>query len=155
MVAKSLASGRCEHEAIVDTDPSHRPPAGPRGKIGQLGEDAAERYLEAHGWSVLGRNVRVGRAELDIVALDPQAGAGMVVVEVRSRTAGGYGDPLEAVDARKVARLYRAAATLARSGSLSHTAAGAHIWRIDLVVIVRDGAGDWNVTAHLRGLETP
>src|SRR3972149_1307137 len=48
----------------------------PRVRTGsQLAGDAAERLvaerLRAAGWTILGLNVHVGRAELDIVAIDP------------------------------------------------------------------------------------
>ena len=49
----------------------------------------------AAGWTILARNVRVGRSEVDIVARDPEAT--LVFVEVRSRSgsaargAGGIG----------------------------------------------------------------
>ena len=48
-----------------------RPPAGPRGAIGAAAEDAAAAHLAGLGWQVLARNLRVGRDELDIVALEP------------------------------------------------------------------------------------
>ena len=55
---------------------------------GARGEQAACRYLENKGWSILARNWRVGRDELDIVARD---GDVLVVVEVKTRASEEYG----------------------------------------------------------------
>ena len=55
---------------------------------------------------VIGRNLRLGRGELDIVAWD---GDTLVFVEVKARSAGGYADALEAVGKDKRERLVSAA----------------------------------------------
>ncbi len=65
---------------------------------------------------MLARNLRVGRDEIDIVALEPGSPPTLVVVEVRSRSRPGFGSAVETVDRRKVARLYRALAALPREG---------------------------------------
>lgn len=56
----------------------------------------ASWLIRSHGLSVIGRNVAVGRSEVDLIALD---GRERVVLEVRSTT--GPGDPIDAVDDRK------------------------------------------------------
>ena len=75
--------------------------------------DAAERHvaarLEAAGWSILGRNVHVGRAELDLIAIEPGPPAELVVIEVRWRARRDFGLGEETVDHRKRARLRAAA----------------------------------------------
>lgn len=68
----------------------------------------AEGLVEA-GWLVVGRNVRVGRAELDIVAIDPGPPRELVVVEVRWRGRRDFGLAEETVDHRKRTRLRQAA----------------------------------------------
>lgn len=77
-------------------------------------EDLARRALEARGWRTLASNVRVRGGELDLVMDD----AGTVVfVEVRQRRGGVAGGAAESLDARKQARVRRAAsAWLARHG---------------------------------------
>jgi putative endonuclease len=138
----------------VPADP--RPPAGPRGAIGAAAEDAAAAYLEGIGWTLLARNIRLGADEIDIVARDVGDSPTLVVVEVRSRSGRGFGSALESVDARKVARLYRAALALRRGGhpglptGLRLTAA----WRVDLLAMRRVGP-EWVVESHLRGLAPP
>ena len=134
--------------------PEERPPSGPRGRTGAEAEAAAAEHLVARGWINLARNVRVGRDEIDLVARDPDQALG--VVEVRARSGPAFGTGVESVDARKVARLYRAAAALRRGG---HPALGlgalTHPLRVDLVTLRRLTDGAWRVEAHIRGLEQP
>ena len=63
-------------------------------------------FLVAHGYALIGRNVRVGALELDVVA---QKGDLVAIVEVRTRGAGSYASALASVDATKRAALVRAA----------------------------------------------
>ena len=87
----------------------------------RAGDDAEARvaaYLEGLGWRVLATHVRVGRAELDIVATDPGPPPALVIVEVRWRGRRDYGLPEETVDHRKRAHLHRAAFTLRDAGRL-------------------------------------
>jgi putative endonuclease len=133
-----------------------RPPAGPRGAIGAAAEDAAAAYLEGIGWTLLARNLRLGADEIDIVARDADDPPTLVVVEVRSRSGRGFGSALESMDARKVARLYRAALTLHR-GAQPGLPSGlrlARAWRVDLLAMRRVGL-EWVVESHLRGLAPP
>ncbi len=51
--------------------------------LGSKGEDAAAKFLEEQGFSILHRNWRVQHKEVDIVALD---GRFLVFVEVKTRT---------------------------------------------------------------------
>jgi putative endonuclease len=133
-----------------------RPPAGPRGVIGAAAEDAAAAYLEAIGWTLLARNIRLGADEIDIVARDDGDPPALVVVEVRSRSGRRFGSAIESMDARKVARLYRAALALRRGGhpavATCHRLTTA--WRVDLVAMRRAGPV-WVVECHLRGLSPP
>lgn len=76
-----------------------------RQQFGRAAEEAAARYLIRDGWTLLGRNVRIGRGELDLIA---RRGDVLAFVEVKARRTAEYGSPEDAVDARKrrkVARL--------------------------------------------------
>lgn len=131
------------------------PPAGPRGQVGASAEVAAASFLRAAGWSILARNIRLGRDELDIVALEPGPRSWLVLVEVRSGSGPAFGSPRESVDARKVARLYRAGLALRRLGHPGlDRSIGRLPWRVDLLTLIWR-AGAWHVEAHLRGLEPP
>ena len=67
-------------------------------RLGRCFEEAAARWLEARGWTVLGRNVRCHREEVDLIV---QRGRVVAFVEVKGRRGRGYGAPAEAVTWRK------------------------------------------------------
>jgi putative endonuclease len=76
-----------------------------RQHFGRAAESAAARHLAGEGWTVLGRNVRVGRGELDLVVRRADV---LAFVEVKARRSAAFGAPEDAVDRRKrrqVARL--------------------------------------------------
>lgn len=80
--------------------------AASRTAVGRAAESTVAAWLEARGYVVLGRNIRVGRDEIDVVALD---GSTLVCVEVRARRRGAMVHPLESITASKRARMRRAA----------------------------------------------
>jgi putative endonuclease len=87
-------------------------------RIGRAAEDLAAGYLAGEGWRLLARNLRLGRSELDIVALDPGPPARLVVVEVRARADREHGLAEETVDWRKRARLRAGVGRLLAAGRL-------------------------------------
>jgi putative endonuclease len=74
---------------------------------GNAGEAAAARELEARGFSILARNARVGRLELDVIA---RQGALIVFCEVKTATASAAIDPGYRLAQSQQQRLRRAAA---------------------------------------------
>jgi putative endonuclease len=93
---------------------------------------------------LLERNWRCADGELDIVAVD---GDVLVFVEVKTRSTLAFGDPAEAVDRAKSARLRRLA--------VRWLAAHPEQWwpevRFDVVAVVRLAPGGPSVR-HLRGV---
>lgn len=77
-------------------------------RAGDAAEARVAEHLSGLGWQVLATHLRVGRAELDLVAVDPGPPAELVIVEVRWRRRRDYGLPEETVDGRKRARLHQA-----------------------------------------------
>lgn len=75
-------------------------------QLGKAGEEEAVRYLLEKGYSILHRNWRCGKKELDIVAL--QQGE-LIVVEVKTRRNTDYAKPEDAVDEKKIRRIVAAA----------------------------------------------
>lgn len=120
----------------------------------QQAGDAAETLvldrLVAGGWSVLARNVHVGRRELDLVAVDPGPPAALVIVEVRWRGSRGFGLAEETVDHRKRARVRQAAYALLDRGSLPDGGSVPHLpLRFDLIVVEPgDRGGEPRVRHH-------
>jgi putative endonuclease len=115
--------------------------------------DAAERAvadrLRADGWTILGRNLRVGRAEIDILGVDPGPPACLVIVEVRERRRRDFGLPEETVDYRKRARLWAAGCALLDA---RRTRVGVPVpalpLRLDLVAIDSTADGDRRFRHH-------
>ena len=123
-----------------------------RQSRGSFAEAMAASWLQARGWRVVARNVKVGdRDEIDIVAIDPGPPAALVCVEVRSARSSAFGSPEERVDSKKVGHLYRAARAFARSHDSRELAVGPLTVRVDLVVV--DLRGAWPEIRHLRRLE--
>lgn len=87
-------------------------------RTGDDAEAAVAEYLAGLGWRLLASHVHVGRAELDLVALDPGPPPALVIVEVRWRGRRDFGLPEETVDHRKRARLHRAGFELRDAGQL-------------------------------------
>jgi Holliday junction resolvase-like predicted endonuclease len=122
----------------------------------QLAGDEAEgvvaRRLEAMGWMILGRNVRLGRDELDLVAVDPDPPRSLVILEVRRRGRRDFGLAEETLDRRKRRALRRAIATLLDRGTLADgTSLPALPWRVDLVAIDLGPDGRPSIRHH-RGI---
>ena len=102
-------------------------------EFGRWGEDVAARHLAAHGWTILQRNWRLGHKEIDLVA----GRRGVVAfVEVKSRSGGGFGHPLEAITHAKRREIER----VARAWVARHGRADA-VYRFDAIAVVRDGGG--------------
>ena len=77
-----------------------------RQLLGAEGERAAEKFLRRQRYTIVARNYRCPSGEVDLIALDRST---VVFVEVKTRTQPGFGNPLEAVDARKQRQIQRAA----------------------------------------------
>jgi putative endonuclease len=109
-------------------------------RAGDRAEDHVAGRLAEAGWRILGRNVHVGRAELDIVAIDPDPPPALVILEVRWRASRDYGLAEETVDRRKRSRLRAAAHRLRESGVLPDgTPLPRLALRFDLVVVEPGG----------------
>jgi putative endonuclease len=116
-----------------ETESSGRTPAQ---RAGDAAESLVAQRLTEAGWTILGRNIHVGRHELDLVGVDPGPPAALVVIEVRWRAERSFGLPEETVDHRKRVRVRAAAYGLLDRGTLPD---GSRIPRLplrfDLVVV--------------------
>ena len=118
---------------------------------GDAGERLVERRLIAAGWRILGRNIHLGRSEIDLVAVDPGPPQALVLIEVRWRSGRSFGLPEETVDWRKRRRLRAGIGTLIESGRLPDgTPLPSLPMRIDIVALEPsvDGAGEVTVRHH-------
>ena len=99
--------------------------------------------------------MRVGRHELDLVAVDPGPPAELVVVEVRWRAGRDFGIAEETFGWQKRRQVRRGLlALLDRAGTDAAFALPALPARIDLVVVEPPGpgGGDAMVVRHHRGV---
>ncbi|MGH3056957.1 MAG: YraN family protein, partial [Gaiellaceae bacterium] len=78
-----------------------------RRATGMAGQRLAEAALAQRGLRTVARNARTRFGEIDLVCRER---GGYVFVEVKTRRAGSFVTAVEAVDARKAARLARLAA---------------------------------------------
>ena len=102
-----------------------------RRGVGAAGEEAAARWYEAAGFTILARNWRVRTGELDIVA---RRGRLVAFCEVKARASDRFGTALDAVTRTKQLRVRRLAAQFLAA----HPQAGCTL-RFD-VAAVRPGA---------------
>lgn len=81
------------------------------GSSGRRAEQAVADYLIHLGYEILGRNVRIGHLEVDIIA---RIGSVVALVEVRHRGPTAWQTAFESIDKAKQERLRRAAERLWR-----------------------------------------
>ena len=78
--------------------------------LGARGERFAAKWLKKRGFAIIERNLRIGRDEVDLLAIAPD-GQTLVVVEVKT-AAASIPDPIEHINAEKQHHLTRVAAQL-------------------------------------------
>ena len=76
-------------------------------KIGIKGEQIAEDFLLKKGYSIINKNWRIGKKEVDIIAFKDNI---LAIIEVKTRSGTGFGYPEEFVNHKKQEHLRVAAA---------------------------------------------
>ncbi|WP_282115740.1 YraN family protein [Cellulophaga baltica] len=74
--------------------------------FGKLGEEQAVKHLEKNGYTVLEKNYRYLKAEVDIIARSKDI---LVIVEVKSRNTGFFADLSDLIHQKKINLLIAAA----------------------------------------------
>jgi len=75
-------------------------------ELGKWGEDLAVVFLQGQGYTIIERDWKSGRRDIDIIAKD-ETGT-IVFVEVKTRRNRLFGEPEEAIDYRKMQSLQQA-----------------------------------------------
>jgi len=101
-----------------------------RAGIGTRGEDLAAGYLRQKGFTILERNWHSGRTEIDIIAENSEF---IIFVEVKSRSAGFFVPPAEAVSVPKQRTIIFAAANYIDSHQPDKET------RFDIITVVING----------------
>ena len=78
----------------------------PAPSIGQQGEQMAANFLEDKSYTILERNYRFGKGEIDIIAEKDQM---LIFVEVKTKKFGDFGDPINWVRRSKQLQIGRIA----------------------------------------------
>ena len=76
--------------------------------LGKWGEDEADLYYEDRGYEILERDWKVGKRDIDLIALTEDKDT-LVFVEVKTRQNNDLQEPEEAVDVKKMRNLAIAA----------------------------------------------
>lgn len=84
--------------------------------LGIRGEEIACRYLQTKGYSILERNWRFQKAEIDILA---EKDGILAVVEVKTRSSRKFGDPEGFISRNQVEQLRKAANAYVNSNRLN------------------------------------
>ena len=106
-----------------------------QSKVGQLGEDIAERYLKKKHYKIVERNYREKWGEIDIIAISKK-----VLVFVEVKTVSGPNPSITAEDQltrAKLSKLQRTAELYANGPGVRRVKRGG--WRIDLLAITIEG----------------
>ena len=91
---------------MISAPPAPAPKSLPRSHaLGRRAEQVVADYLEAQGFVVLERNLRVGHLEIDLLVRRDDL---IAVVEVRCRSPQAWQGPFQSVSAAKRQRLRRA-----------------------------------------------
>ena len=102
-----------------------------RRSKGTEGEHLAAQFLEQRGYTIIERNYRFGRGEIDLVAKD---GNELVFVEVKARHSQQYGDPEESITPAKEAQLKKVAEGYVYEHNIENQSC-----RFDVVTIMYQG----------------
>ncbi|WP_299894417.1 YraN family protein [uncultured Aquimarina sp.] len=74
-------------------------------KLGKEGEKLASEFLERKGYTILEKNFRYQKAEIDIIA---KKGNVIIAVEVKTRSTPEFGDPQNFVKPKQIQSLVKA-----------------------------------------------
>lgn len=99
---------------------------------GKIGEEIARNYLIEKGYAIIEQNAHIGHYELDIVA---SKGNRIIFIEVKTRNSDTDFDPLEALNAKKIKYLCRAANSYVQAYDIPHQV------QFDVITVMINGFG--------------
>jgi len=108
-------------------------------QLGKKGEQLAVDYLLKNDYSIIERNFRFDKAEVDIIA---QKGNILAIIEVKTRSTIDFGNPQDFVKPSQIKRLVKAVDEYITVNKLDVEV------RFDIIAIVKEGK-NYNIT-HLE-----
>ena len=128
---------------------SDAPEVQSRIELGKKGENAAVKFLERRGYTIVDRNWRCPAGEADIIAFD---GDTLVFVEVKTRSDIDKGFPEEAITKTKREKYEKISAYYLRDSNYDEL-----IFRFDVIGILVLGTNKATLRHHINafGIEQP
>lgn len=100
--------------------------------LGKQGEELAVAHLIQKGYTIVARNFRYLRAEVDIIARKDDV---LAVVEVKTRSTPDFGDPQDFVKKKQIQSLVKAIDYFVDQHNLTVDV------RFDIIAIIKNKAG--------------
>ena len=100
-----------------------------KAELGNWGEEYACRYLVQNDFTILGRNYRFKKFEIDIVA---KKNSELVIIEVKTRHTSEIGEPWRSVTRSKQKQIIQVADNYIKQNSIDLNA------RFDIISIVHN-----------------
>ena len=101
-------------------------------ELGKKGEQLAVDYLIKKGYTIMERNYRFQKAEVDIIAKLKDT---LAIVEVKTRSTADFGNPQDFVKPKQIQRLVKAVDEYITANNLDIEV------RFDIIAIVKQGKG--------------
>lgn len=99
-------------------------------ELGKKGEQLAVDFLKQHGYTIVKRNYRFEKAEVDIIAQKKNT---LTIVEVKTRSTANFGNPQDFVKPKQIQRLVKAVDAYVLENDLDVEV------RFDIVAIIKSG----------------
>ena len=114
-------------------------------ELGNSGENTACLFLESKGYSIIEKNYRADRKEIDIIA---QKDGCIIFAEVKTRSSASYGIPSESVGITKQKHIILSAKKFLHDNGRLYSGLQP---RFDIIEIYRDKKTGKNYVRHLEG----
>jgi len=101
-------------------------------ELGKKGEQLAVDFLLKNGYSIVERNYRFDKAEVDIIAQQKDT---LAIIEVKTRSTSDFGNPQDFVKPKQIQRLVKAVNEYVIENDLDVDI------RFDIIAIVKQGKG--------------
>ena len=99
-------------------------------ELGEKGEELAVEFLLKKGYTILERNYRFDKAEVDVIAKIKDT---LAIIEVKARSTRDFGDPQDFVKPKQIQNLVKAVDAYINENDLDLDV------RFDIVAIVQQG----------------